>query len=741
MMSAKFFSAKKQTPFLADLKKRDWVIALTILCFFLYYVVGLILGVQFEKSSYSTNQMVKVIEYGKLFAKEYLSSSILTAVMATALGVIYGIQSFAFLYRRDSVDFYLSQPMTRLTRFRKEAVASIASYGVLLFVFSFVGYLLCFPLKVGVGSVVGDIFKTNVLLMCLFMASYFLGTLSALLSGTTLLALGMVAYFSVVELVVRLAAFTLQSMYISTYYGDYDFYNLISDIFTIPLLNAYSEDFGISILKNLILAAVFLLLSAFAFDKRKVEKAGVPIAFPLVENILKISVSILGGIFFAILVDVIFSSTNEGFSLAPALVLVLVVALVCLIAEIIFGKGLQGAKRRLWQIPVCSLVALLFFFGFKADFLGIESYVPSAEKVESYGVCWKEDAYSTNLLASLAGELNTAEYIEENMELLNVEDMVALHQACVDKTDELETSGELATMYVYYHMVNGDTKRYTVAIPQSVSEELLSAVFAEKDYTDFMFPMDEVKKAISADENNGYVIEAVCYPALYEAVSLNGSENFDYASFLDAYAKDITNHFNYTNLRNSEYVGSVSIDTVMRNSDETVLMYNFCLYSGFENTLSYLEQCGLTYQLSKDAFLEGFGGTVTAEIRSKTGGVYTQAYVNTSSYVSGTYSSYSVELSEEDAADVLNLAVSYDQGDGIFKWARGGLYDPVEYAFLQSEVDESIYVSDESLDEDDDFMVDDELFAEEDYAYQTSELLVIPAGQTPASVLKELDLD
>ena len=102
-------------------KNRSWVVFLSSLLLFLFYVVGTPLLIIYQRSTpyyvqlSQDKELARMYLSQKIFQEMQLGGVIL--LITTVLAMINGLQVFSYQFSTKEVDFYASLPVKRSTRF------------------------------------------------------------------------------------------------------------------------------------------------------------------------------------------------------------------------------------------------------------------------------------------------------------------------------------------------------------------------------------------------------------------------------------------------------------------------------------------------------------------------------------------------------------------------------------------------------------------------------------------------
>ena len=215
-----------------------------------------------------------------------------------------------------------------------------------------------------------------------------------------------------------------------------------------------------------------LLLAAWALlRRRKMETAGDTVAVPALKPVFRWCMGVFGGICFADMMLYVFGLTGgvtqRMIFVTTAVYLVIGAFLGWFIAEMLIRRSFRifrGGKRLWGNWAICCVVLLAALTATELDLLGIERYIPAAEKVESVSVMTMgEDAH-----------LTSPEGIAEAMALHRG---IIGHKQTQDQCDQRTffMSGrtavqETVNVQIHYFLKNGNQVSRNYALPHRAGE-------------------------------------------------------------------------------------------------------------------------------------------------------------------------------------------------------------------------------------------------------------------------------
>ena len=541
------------------ISRRIWLAGLMTLYFILYYPVAV--AMQITRSNQSgmmrslSTEMLRNDRLSLISAWMGMRSSFLFVIVF--LGILAGIQEFSYLFSSDKIDFYESQPLSRKARF-----GNLYLNGILLF---------SIPLIVNWGLAVLISIATNSLnaitleellyqlfrILLVFLASYSIGILSVMLTGNLIVAVLMSIFLEVFGWLGWYLTVALGS----TFYITWAFVNsqaprgfLLSTLYNTIYPSVYSS-MGVMYaryplmayeLKNMVsstlpgdlcniaCAVLIGVCDLMLFSRRKMEAAGESVLFRPLRAVIKIIVSVNGGIITALLVLGIFGINNRvGIAAENQLSIYVYVfagaLFMCFLAagvmQSIYDFNIRRFFGSVWSMLLSGALCLLILGFYHFDLSGYDRWVPSPEKtayaslVVYDGFPWfnipyeadsdiaSDSPYDTGISpysTSGGSMMNSNDYAENNMRITDLKSLTAIASAGMENMTAAKQSGKTAVVTdagtnemaasgwnakVIYKLKNGKTAARNIRIPYSVDPELMDKVTGQEEYIRSVFPV------------------------------------------------------------------------------------------------------------------------------------------------------------------------------------------------------------------------------------------------------------
>gem|GEM_PF-3801545 len=604
--------------------RRKWLLAVYILSAIIWYPITTVVRLTGDLnrlgSLYPELSLKSVLIHDFSRVVGFDSFSFLAV---TVLAFITAIQGFAYLYRRQTIDFYESQPITRNAMFAK-----IYINGFLMFLCTHaVGYILAFLVAGAMGvfrlALVAEALVELAELSLLFLGIYSITALGTIVSGTLIMGIMVSLFLLAAEVVIRgLVLFCSQTYLATFYFASFDVWNTVTSPFFIFIETAdrfainYTDDSVYRIasvyrhlenavgpdIKILVIAIVATVLAWVAYKYRKSESAGHSVVFRQAEWILKL----VCGVAACILTGVVMDGVTQGAVAIVFIGMILTAAIICAVAEIIFESDFKALFKNSWHIAVVSILGIVVILGYRFDVTGFETYIPAAEKVSS---CAIFDTYGMgrNYYEADGTAMDTIEYFEKYMYLSDIEGVEDIarygQQVKVDRDrmyrgldiaryeDTMQDPMEMDYSWnrvIMYRMKNGKTVYRSILIPESTDPAMLDRVTKSPEYSLCMYNIDDgfIETAKAAGEYSELNFDSGC--------SQFKGDGELFGAFIEAFRQDIEENYCFTLANRSDPVGAVyySPDNTVA-SDMNSYYLSFPIFPEYKRTIKFLSDNGL----------------------------------------------------------------------------------------------------------------------------------------------------
>ncbi len=603
---AKFMREQK-----ALLWRRLPLAALSIIMYFLYDVFGTVMLIQRERVNIYSDQPFPV--RGAWIVSGLMGLRSFGWLICSTGAVLLAIQGFAYLYKTQTVDFYESRPEKRSTRFFNIVVNGIFIYLVPALTGAILSLLIAAANGCAPGWLITEVFISLGLQTALFLAVYGMSILAALLTGTIITAVMMNIFFFGLEGMIRLTVLGYRTAFYATFdQGKSD--GLLSNVYTLPVFNylggivrsmifAINEfDFTGSyeyVIKsagytvkgtvvNLVIFVIATVLSFAVYKKRKAESAGKAVVYRPLEVFIKFVTGVIISLDAGLLINAVFIMDISSGTGPVIITIILMAFLVSLILESVFALNVRMAFNKAWQIPLIAAASIIILFVYKSGVTGYDSFLPDKEKVGSsylvnYNYC--SDYYNDGEEYE-SSYMPTEEFVEKNMFLTDTEDVLSL--AAIGQSDAVmrkkngNSDSEYWEALIGWRMKDGSLITRRITIPEDIDPGLMDRITGRDEFTRGVYQVENVVPIIESKKNS-----AANYKLTMTVSTEHGylEKNVDLtALFLDAYRKDLKEHYCFSMASGNNPVGSISV------YDNRNISISWPIYECFDDTIAFLKE-------------------------------------------------------------------------------------------------------------------------------------------------------
>ncbi len=575
-------------------RRRLWLVAVTWLFCLLWYpgalatlLAGTTQSAAVEKLSHE--QLVRQCLY---LVSRRLGLRQSLPVFAVVFGAVIAIQGFSYLFSREKLDFYESQPVSRMRRFWAIFWNGFALFEIPLLVSFLLSALVARAMGAMNGLLLREVGFSFLQLSLLFVSSYALGLLAVMLTGQLITAILMAAVLLSADWIFFRIADRYASLFFRTYYYGARPNMLLSPLYNSDFVNRLypvntAENGGmtedllrelVSALKvpDLVLLGVMagaLVLAVLLYRVRRAEGAGTAVLYAPARFLVRVGAGAAAGLYAGQLVYSAFGSVSSLSDVVMIFAILAGAVLAAGIAEVIFASDFRKFFQGTWQIALAGVLAVLVFAVFRYDLTGYDRLVPARQSVKSCALY----VYSENYPSVTTYDARQLDSEERVLETMSLEDTEAFDQMARDamaaKREDASGIGDGYEAVIRYQLWSGRTITRSVLIPKGEDPAVMDAVVGTKAYRKVLFP-DNWEAQVPADAR---------------LVSSNGAEerygNRSLAEgFAENYRKDLVK---YTYSLAS---GTHPILTVGATGEDGDLDESFPVYAEYTNTIAFLKQ-------------------------------------------------------------------------------------------------------------------------------------------------------
>ena len=541
-----------------------------------YFIFGVILLVSRSinyANMYGQSETVLKVEMYKAVSMIMGINSI-TFAFVVAVAIAFAFQGFSYVFNQSQMDFYLSQPTTRFQRLRKNYLNAFGTFLLIFAIVEMVALLVAAGRGAVNKAVLFSVFIEFLRSIVLFFTVYNVTVLAIMLSGTMLSAFLLTGFFAVLSLALAAELRSLKEIFFKTFSYSESFEVYLSPLFDrcITLFRSTLNDSSYFCGRNVLDAAKDIVrydidtlivgIIAFIFvlvfsKKRKAEMAGKSFVFRPFRWVVKIIVSVMSGIAAGILVYLMndYVWDDKLFILMFVIMLVTSVITGCFIEVILDANIRRFTKGKASTIISASLVVLIFVV-LKGDLIGFDSYVPSAEKVESCAILQDDYNYNVWIGRGMFGD----GYSEEHMYITDAESFVKLAAIGMKEKKNYSEDSYYSKGYdlsILYRMKDGRKIYRSIFIPYDTDETLMDSIVSSEEYKKghyICFDDDAIREMTGSNVGNNSV-------SYVSAGGRKSDDTITYVEISDAYRKDILEGANYSYLKNNQPIGSLEFNS------------------------------------------------------------------------------------------------------------------------------------------------------------------------------------
>lgn len=581
---------------------------------FAYFVLGVIMMISRSINYYRLyNQTDAVLAMEKCRAvSRIMGLDSITFMLVMLIAVVFAFQGFSYLFSQSRIDFYLSQPTTRVQRIKKTYVSAFLTYLTMFGISELIALIIAACMGAINEQVLVSVLVEFVRNIVLYFAVYNVTVVAIMLCGTYVSAILVTGLFAFASIVIAVELDFFKSLFYATYSYSSKMNVYLSPVFDrFSSLFAFNSRFGglssnkmienMSILQDRILSNLrfeidTLLVAVIAFilvllisSKRKAEMAGKSIAFRPFRWFVKVTICVIVGLGAAYLVYIMYENVwNKKLCMLMCFIMILGTILAGCIFEVIIDTNIRRFFKGIPQTIMAIAIVLLIFVIFKGDLLGYDSYIPNPEKVESCAII---DYYGEfNVWSNEDNDFVESEV--NHMYITNVNDFIQIAKLGMDNSREAARNGEDRHSYaegydvtILYRMKNGKNIYRSVVLPFDVDPELMDKILSSEEYLKGRFDVffdDELRFSDSTNSKN----RIVRYNTINETLI---TTDLPYEELSDALREDILNGFSYSYMRDHRPIASIEYS----NDGTYYVDANIPVYENYEKTIALMKKYGI----------------------------------------------------------------------------------------------------------------------------------------------------
>lgn len=616
-----------------DTKRRLWTVALASLVFFFMFPVWAALLVSRYLNPDRINagwdntqlglQEMKLQLMERFLNWISIESGLLVFVMIL-FAVICAVSGFSYLHSRRKTDFFHSIPVKREKLFAVTYLNGILYIAIPYFI-SLVAASLLVQIKASSPIEWGTVFTSYLIHISFYVLVYSTTVVAVILTGNTLVSLMGTLVFFLWGPGVTLLTYGYFSVYFDTFFDNQIFLEQFTR-YSSPVswyISFLSENTGAvaTVFWVLAAAAVLTAIAVFLYKKRPSEAAGRAMAFKKSQPIIKILIVVPAALFSSLFF--LEMRGGDGWSIFG---LICGIGISYCIVEIIYNFDFRRLFAHKKQLAVCTLISAAILAFFRFDMPGYDSYIPSADRIESCGVYIRyldgETAYDYRVepkLTTRRSGIHDVEFTYEReveellreMELLNTEDVLTIARSGIEdvKTRSMRRLGfreyvgpglgeplvNRETVIIEYHLKNGKNVYRSYSMDLTPVEPAINTVYSQKEYKEAVYP---VLKLNASD------IAGINYQEYREYRNVKLPDALMKEKIITAYKEELMALTTDTRRQESP-IAAIQFKTneiqgmidLLRKEGNFYTVFNdyyyYPIYPSFTKTISLLKECGI----------------------------------------------------------------------------------------------------------------------------------------------------
>ncbi len=500
------------------------------------------MGLDYKSYTYGTSH-ISMAEEKLKYVMENITNGILRGdmesflmIILVVLAIVSARSMFKHLFSRQNVDFYFSQPVSRVKRY----AVSYAGGLIIGIICLIAGYVMAIIVAAGyrVENIqIYESIKISLGYFIMYALTYTVSVIAMIMTGNAFAAAGAVLCFFFFFPIVDALISGLKAYYLNFYVSDDIGLMYLSPIFVMAnYFDAITSLHGIPdiIVRNSFIAVIALaLLGAFLYRIRPSEACGKAVSFSALKRPIRMLLSITAGAGAMTWIGMLY---DDNF-IWTVIYVVLGTVIVHAILEVIINSDVRTLFNNKIEKLVCILAAFSIIMFYKYDAFGYDRYIPSKDAVEAVSMDIPYNAFEERW------EQKRAEYEYEHIETRyselywsdfpNVIDDGLIYsdkaisgvinignRAIEEKNAGLEKDNEdNVFIRVCFHLKNGDKVNRRYILSKDAMDEVMPEIFADEEFKTVMYPIltekaedmgsfgIELAKVAANDQAESYIIE------------------------------------------------------------------------------------------------------------------------------------------------------------------------------------------------------------------------------------------
>lgn len=426
-------------------------------------------------------ESLRAVSY-EFFRTVGTGNSLLIFVMIAA-GILMALIHFSYLHSGEKMDFYHSLPIRRNDLFLVRTLGSVIS----VLIPYFFSLLLAYAAGAAYGAMTFMALKTSLIMtgfhLLYFLVFYETAALAVLLTGNLFTAVLGTVGLLVYAPALRTVQYMLNSLFFHTLsdFKDTDWEQFLSPLFAysgIPVNIENQLPVGKYAVYGVVLAVLLAVLCLAVYKIRPSESYHRSIAFEKLQPVIKVAVVLPASLLLAVSFTGYMSSHKFLWFVASLAFCLLIFSSM---VEFLYTMDIRKSLKPKTSTGVLAVLLGIIAVGYHVDVLGVDSYLPEKEKIESMSVYINsiEDKYRDSMDLDMK---STAALLKENR-IENFDDIYKIAEVGVDyykdKTEDDKSQNyyeeeTMVSVYVGFHLTSGKNVYRRYLIPET--EELTASV-------------------------------------------------------------------------------------------------------------------------------------------------------------------------------------------------------------------------------------------------------------------------
>lgn len=533
----------------------------------------------------------------------FMENQEIFCLMMGGLAVVIALVQFGFLYKRETVDFYFSLPISRKTHFRYRFFSGFLFFAVPFGVMYWITIMVAVANDIMIVSCFREVIQVLLLYLLFFWDLYVLSILAMLTAGNYLPALVMEGVIHLGCPIFCILLTECQSAFFRTYvnvgqsilpgYGSI----LLTGKSVIRNFHRQIPEHRTAIFIMLFLAVILPFLAEKLFLIRPAEKNGSGMVWPLSRTLIHGAAVICGGIFTGLVMRDS-SLSSEDFWLYSGVVIG------CLFTHLILQMMIQVSFRAVFQggllLLTTTFLCVVTVSVFRFDLFGYDRYIPEQSELESIGISFTrldyyreyprdmtEEEYEkwNNTVINSYLDDSSGYYPYKELREMRLTDPEPVYTIINYGMDHFEEYLYRDSVVVCFRLKSGKPvyRRYPMQELSEISDVgILAAV-------DQIFSENEFKKMLYPILQGRFSNKAIQLDPYYHMSESNRTIAFSESQFqqlLNTYREELL-QLDFEDLRTTEPL--MTIRFTASDSD----FYNcYPIYPGFTKTIAILQKKG-----------------------------------------------------------------------------------------------------------------------------------------------------